>query len=583
LVYEMDQHQSAKEEIKRIADIAELIGQYVQLKKAGQNYVGLCPFHGEKDPSFTVSPSKQMFHCFGCKKGGDIFAFWMEYHRVSFPQALKDLAERYRVPLPEREFSPSQKKKQELKEQIFQLNETAARYYNHVLTKTDKGKPGLKYLEKRNLGKDIIKDFMLGYAPPEWDSLTRFLKDKRVDMDKAVEAGLIIPNKNDGYHDRFRGRVLFPIHNIQKKVAGFGGRVLDESLPKYLNTPETPVFQKGGLLYGIYEAHRAIRERGRVVIVEGYMDVLALRSYGFNEVVATLGTSLTMDHIRRLKGYTEEAVVVFDSDKAGKGATIRSLPLFLNEGLTARVMVLPSGDDPDSFINKRGLKTFSETLDKAMPIFEFYIDLKVSRINGGIDGQVKLLKEIIPVLSSLNIEAQRLLYARRFSEKSGIAESIVVGELQNFRTSRPPSSDFEKALEKKLSASKAKGWDDIYMLNILIHHPHVIGRLMQNDSKLLLSDPAVIEIFDTINEIYKMDEEIIPSELLEKLEGESAREIFREAMLSPPIFSGEAVEQALNDFENRAYRIKLSESSLKAGDNLEEKNRILMLKRDSQD
>jgi DNA primase len=579
----MDQYQSAKDEIKRIADIAELIGQYVQLKKAGQNYVGLCPFHGEKDPSFTVSPSKQMFHCFGCKKGGDIFAFWMEYHKVSFPQALKDLAERYRVPLPEREFSPSQKKKQELKEQIFQLNETAARYYNYVLTKTDKGKPGLKYLEKRGLGKDIIKDFMLGYAPAEWDSLTRFLKDKRVDMDKAVEAGLIIPNKSAGYHDRFRARVIFPIHNIQKKVAGFGGRVLDESLPKYLNTAETPVFQKGGLLYGIYEAHRAIRESGRVVIVEGYMDVLALRSHGFNEVVATLGTSLTVDHIRRLKGYTEEAVVVFDSDKAGKGATIRSLPLFLNEGMTARVMVLPSGDDPDSFINKRGLKTFSQTLDNAMPIFEFYIDLKVSRINGGIDGQVKLLKEIIPVLSNVNSEPQRLLYARRFSEKSGITESIVLGELRGSRLGRNGELN-EDRLRKRLSSLNIAISPERDFLNLVIHYPEVMDNFIDTDYHVLLSDPNIIEIFRCVDESYRKEEGgINPDRIIERLENVSAREKYREVMLSPPICPGETLDQAVNEFKKKISKIKLSKTLRNTMGNLERSSQLLNEVKDIRD
>jgi DNA primase len=270
LVLKMESYESAKDEIKRVADIVELIGQYVQLKKAGRNHVGLCPFHGEKDPSFTVSPSKQMFHCFGCRKGGDIFAFWMEYHKVSFPQAMKDLAERYHVRLPEKEFSPLQREKQELRDQIFEINEIAARYYNQILTKSEKGRPGMEYLEKRSLDKDVIKDFMLGYAPSVWDSLTRFLKGKRTDMDKAVKAGLVISGKDREYYDRFRGRVMFPIHNLKRQVTGFGGRVLDESLPKYLNTPETPVFRKGELLYGLHSAYQAIKESGRVVIVEGW-------------------------------------------------------------------------------------------------------------------------------------------------------------------------------------------------------------------------------------------------------------------------------------------------------------------------
>jgi len=333
-ILKMDPYQSAKEEIKRAADIAELIGQYVQLKKAGLNHVGLCPFHSEKDPSFTVSPSKQMFHCFGCKKGGDIFDFWMEYHKVSFAQAMRDLAGRYHVTLPERELTPSQRRKMELSELLFKINGTAAEYFHHVLTKSEKGRSGRAYLDKRSIDKDVIREFMLGYATEEWDGLTAFLKRKKVDMNKAAQAGLIIAKKNGGYYDRFRGRVLFPIYNLRKQIMGFGGRVLDDSLPKYLNTPETPVFHKGELLYGLHAAYQSIRESNRAVIVEGYTDVLALKKHGFNEAVATLGTALTRDHIRKLKGYTKEAVVVFDADAAGKGAAIKSLPLFLNEGLS---------------------------------------------------------------------------------------------------------------------------------------------------------------------------------------------------------------------------------------------------------
>jgi len=308
----MDSNQSYKEEIKRAADIVELIGQFVQLKRAGLNHVGLCPFHSEKDPSFTVNTAKQMFHCFGCKKGGDVFAFWMEYHKVPFPQALEDLAERYHVSLPKRKLTPSEKGKLALQTALFELNGLAAEYFHGILTKSEEGRDGRDYLEKRGISKEIISEFRLGYAPAKWDGLTEFLKKQKDDMDKASQAGLVIPNKKGGYYDRFRGRVIFPISNLKQQVVGFGGRVLDQSLPKYLNTPETPVFYKGKLLYGLNSSFQAIRESGRAVIVEGYTDVLALKVHGFQEAVATLGTALTGDHIRVLKGYAREAVVFFD-------------------------------------------------------------------------------------------------------------------------------------------------------------------------------------------------------------------------------------------------------------------------------
>ena len=575
----MELYSGAKEEIKRSADIVELIGQYVQLKKAGKNHVGLCPFHGEKDPSFTVSQPKQMFHCFGCKKGGDIFAFWMEYHNVTFSQAIKDLSEKYNVSLPERELTPSQREKIELKEYLYKINETAAGYYSGILNKTAKGLAGREYLAKRSLGKDVIEKFMLGYAPPEWDGLVRYLKSKRIDPDKAVEAGLIIPKKIKGYYDRFRGRLIFPIHNIKKQIAGFGGRVLDDSLPKYLNTPETPIFHKGNLLYGIHEAFQFIRESGRTVIVEGYTDVLALKNHGFNEAVGTLGTALTDDHIRRLKGYAKEAIVVFDSDTAGKGAAIKSLPLFINEGLASRVIVLPEGDDPDSFINRKGLNSFIKLLDESVPLFEFYIDLKVGLINKGVEGQVEFLQEILPVLNSLNSDTQRALYLGLLSERTGVPETIVRKELQNLRVS-DPGNGYKSQLKEKLDGARAKSSHDLHLLNLLIHFPATAGRLLENECMLLLSAPDVIEIFNTVLKVYKEVGEIVPSEILEKLDGESVKERFREALLAPPFYPEEAIEQALKEFEERVKRIKLSQSLMKTGETLEDKNRLLILKRE---
>jgi DNA primase len=571
----MDLYQSAKEEIKRTADIVEVIGQYVQLRKAGQHHIGLCPFHGDKDPSFTVNQSRQMFHCFGCKKGGDIFAFWMEYHKVSFPQAMRELAERYHISLPEKDLTPSQKRSKELNETLYEINELAAGYYNNILLKSDKGAPGRDYLKKRALNREIAQEFLLGFASDEWNGLTNFLKGKRADLEKAAQAGLII-SKEKGFYDRFRGRVIFPIHNLRKQVAGFGGRVMDKSLPKYLNTPETPVFHKGELLYGLHAAYQGIRETGRVVIVEGYTDVLALRKHGFNEAVATLGTALTKEHVRKLKGYAREAIVVFDSDAAGKGATLKSLPLFLNEGMTARVIALPEGDDPDTFVNSRGLQGFIEYLEKSVPIFEFYLDLKLSGSDDSIEGQVGILKELLPVLSEVNSESQRALYVRKLSEKSRIPESVVLSELKKHGPS-PAGDEQETRLKKILSGKTAKNQDDLYILNLLAHFPDKTGRLIDSGCRLLLSDPVITDVFDSICEIYKRDGESNPDALAEKLSNDTARERYREAILSPPLYRDD-VEQALQAFELKVKRINLSKSYRNTGNDLEKKNLILKQK-----
>jgi DNA primase len=576
----MGDYQSSKEEVRRASDIVELIGQFVQLRKAGQNYVGLCPFHSEKDPSFTVSPSRQMFHCFGCKKGGDVFSFWMDYHKVAFPQALKDLADRYQVLLPEKPLTPFEREKMELKEFLFKLNGIAAEYFHGILTKSEKGRAGRAYFDKRSIPKETILEFKLGCAPDEWDGLVRFLERKKTDLEKATQAGLLIPRKNGGYYDRFRGRIIFPIFNLRQQVVGFGGRVLDDALPKYVNTPETPIFHKGEFLYGLHAAYKSIRDSGRAVVVEGYTDVLALIRHGFNEVVATLGTALTREHVRMLKGYAKEAVVVFDADSAGKAAAIKSLSSFMNEGLSSRVMVLPEGDDPDSYVNKKGLNRFLGLLDASVPMFEYYLDLKLSHAGDEVEGQLGVLKEILPVLGELNNVSQQSLYVRRLSAKLGVAESALLAELGNWQRQHSWKGD-EGELRERLSASKVKNIDDFHLLNLFIHYPHTVERLMDLDCKVLLSDPVVMGIFDSLHEIHGSEGRIAPTDILERLPGDSARERFREAMLSSPIYPDDMVEQALDEFEAKIHKIKLAESNIKAiqeGD-LERSNRILELKR----
>lgn len=577
----MDSYTSAKEELKRVADIAELIGQYVQLKRAGHNFVGLCPFHSEKDPSFNVNPAKQIFHCFGCKKGGDIFAFWMEYHKVSFPQAMKDLAEKYHVDLPERRMTPAEKEKIDLKEVIYKINEAASNYFHAVLTRSNKGEPGKKYLLGRGLSKDIIVSQRLGYAPDEWNGLTDYLKKQNFDLQKAEKAGLIIPRKNGGFYDRFRGRVIFPIINLRQQFVGFGGRVLDDSLPKYLNSPETPVFRKGELLYGFNDSHKAIREKNQAVIVEGYTDVLSLKAKGFELAVATLGTALTKDHIRILKGYVREAVVVFDSDSAGKAAAVKSLPFFLEEGLASRVLILPEGEDPDSYVKEKGVDGFQGLLDRSVPMFDFFIKMKQSGNKEQIENQIQALKEIIPVLATLNNEAQRSLYIKRLSERTGISEPAVLAELEKWKKTRSQKS-VGVELRRRITTSKAKKGDDLNLLNLLTHYPESIGKLVNHDIGRLISDPLSMEIFNLMVKVYNDGKKIRTEEIVENLENEPARERFREIIMMPPFYQENEVDQAVNEFCDKIQKMIIADSkkqALEKGD-LEALNKILRIKKD---
>jgi len=558
-------HLSPKEEIRRVADIVELVGQFVQLKKAGRNFVGLCTFHAEKDPSFTVNAERQTFHCFGCKKGGDIFAFWMEYHNATFPEALRDLAERYNVTISDN-FDPSAgKEKAAQKKTLLNINEKATVYFERILKHASKGKAGRDYLYDRSISRETVIEFRLGYAPDEWDGLVGILRDHKLDLDMGVQAGVIIPKKNGGYYDRFRGRIIFPIFDLRQQVVGFGGRVLDNSLPKYVNTPETPIFHKGEFLYGLHASYKAIRDKSRAVIVEGYMDWLALKNQGLDEVVATLGTALTARHVRRLKGYAREAIIVFDSDEAGKAAVLKSLPIFSNEGLPAKAVVLPDGHDPDSFVNANGLENFLALLDKAAPILDFYLEQKLTQPGLDMERKVRVLEEIFPALSELRTGTQRSLYVRRLSERLGVKEEVVWSELSVFMK-RPSENRLKSSMRNRLIDRKAKktSVSDLQLLNLLIHYPQTIPRLMEYECRILLSDPIVLKIVDTLFQEYRQNGRFSHERLMESLHSEKACERLREILHRPFVYSDQDVEQAVAEFEERVYQAKISASFQRA-------------------
>ena len=573
----MESFGSAKEEVRQAADIVEVIGQFVQLRKAGQNYLGLCPFHSEKAPSFTVSPSKQMFHCFGCKKGGDVFAFWMDYHNVSFAQALRDLAERYHISLPEPNRSPGEKKRLELRESLFKLNELAADFYRRVLLDSKAGAPGKTYFQQRGLHPQTMEGFKLGYAPDRWDGLSRFLQNRHADMDHAVQAGLVIARKQGGWYDRFRGRVVFPIFTATQRIAGFGARVLDDGLPKYLNTPETPVFRKGELLYGLHAGGTAIRRSRRAVVVEGYTDVLALHQNGFPEAVATLGTALTREHVRKLKGYAEQVIVVFDSDEAGRTAALKSLPFFLAEGLECRTRILPEGEDPDSYVNQHGLERFSEQLAQAQPVFDHFIDISLSAAGDGIEARASALRDILSVLAGLEDRARMSLYVQRLADRTGVPEAVVLKELAQAGIKHARPSEARVSMEEdKL------GVDEQSLLNLLVHHPEAAADLLDCDGwEVLLPHPAARAVFRAARELFSAQGRIVPNDIAERLEGENAGTLIREALVSPNIYTEDTADQAVKEFKDRiqARAVETIAEQERRGD-LERANALLQRKRE---
>lgn len=574
----MDSYESTKETIKSLADIVDVIGQFVQLRKAGQNYLGLCPFHTEKEPSFTVSPAKQMFHCFGCKKGGDLFAFWMEYHGSTFPEAVKELAERYNVPVSGNTSSAEEKRKAEYRKALFDMNEQACRFFQKVLLEEAEGDQARRYLEGRSLSSSIIEKFRLGYAPDSWDALARFLgKDSRR-LNIAAAAGLLVERESGGYYDRFRKRVIFPIANLQGQVVGFGGRVLDTSLPKYLNTPESPVFHKGSLLYGLNNAFDAIRKTGSALVVEGYMDVLALHDHGIPEAVATLGTALTDAHVRRLKGYAPEAVVIFDSDEAGKKAALKSLPLFMNEGLKGRAVALPGEHDPDSFVNAQGPSSLRDLIRKAGLLFDFHMEMSLSGMDGSVEAKSAVIKEVLPVLGRLRNVSQQSLYVRRLSERIGVKEDVLWAELKNLQRGTTGGIEDHGLSERLARPAVEKRFSrDLHFLNLLVHYPAAAQGLRNLQWQVLLSDASIIEIGKAFFQHYGAGGSSSMEDLARSLESEKAREQLREGLLLPSFYSEQTIDLAIEEFERKIRQIQLSRSIQKAREqgDLESINRLL--------
>lgn len=423
------------EEIRAASDIVEVVGEYVQLKQRGSNFVGLCPFHKEKTPSFNVNPGLGIFKCFGCGAGGNGFQFLMRIENMEFPEAAKVLAERAGIVIPENQ---DQQRQSSEVESIYQALRFAARFFYDQLTGAEGGKPALEYLEKRGFSPQIIKKFGLGYAPGGWDALLRAAQKEHIDSTYLEKAGLVISKKDgDGYYDRYRNRVIFPIFSHLNKVIGFGGRILveEEKQPKYINSPETRVYHKGRVLYGLHQAKQAIRKREEVLLVEGYTDVLSLYQAGVEHVVATSGTALTPDQIKLLKRYAKRVLVLYDGDSAGAAAALRGIDLLLAQGVTVYGLELPKGEDPDSYVRSHGGDAFEKYLaEKRLDFIAFMHGLaKKSGQLGTPEGQGRLTKSIVSSIARMPDATMHEPFIRRASHVLGVPDIPLFEELQKQR------------------------------------------------------------------------------------------------------------------------------------------------------
>lgn len=418
--------------IREHSEITQVVSEYVTLKKAGKTMNGLCPFHGEKSPSFTVSREKQLFYCFGCGAGGDVFNFMMRIENLTFPQAARWLAERAHIPWEDEE-SPDAERRRKEREAIFRLNKLAAEYYHQVLLNSNQAVNAREYLKRRALDGEAILQFQLGYALSAWDGLTGLFQKKGVPMSLAEKAGLVLAGHN-GFYDRFRDRVIFPILDPQGRVVAFGGRIMGDGHPKYLNSPDTPVFSKGRYLYGLYHAKEAIRARNQAVIVEGYTDVIQSHLHGHPEVVASLGTALTLDQIKTLRRYTDHVVIAYDADTAGQSATVRGLELVRGSGISVRVAVLPEGDDPDSLLRRGELERFQDALQKGDDLFQFKLNhlLKNQDISSP-EEKSRAVAATLPLLAEVADQVARDEYIRLLARRLQVNEETLYHEWRSYQ------------------------------------------------------------------------------------------------------------------------------------------------------
>ncbi|OPY11127.1 DNA primase [Syntrophus buswellii] len=506
-------------EIKSRLDIVELISEYVSLKKAGRNFLGLCPFHNEKTPSFTVNREKQMFYCFGCGEKGDIFAFLMRLNNATFPEALKLLADRAGVALPASPFLRGGKHSPNAREQIIQINHIAAAYFTANLLSPG-GKAALSYLKERGLKESTIKEFGLGYASDGWRHLKSHLEQQKVSLKMAAEAGLIVVKEDrpDVQYDRFRHRLMFPVKDVEGRIIAFGGRILGDGEPKYLNSPESAAYSKGRQLYGLNSSKDAIREKGYGIFVEGYFDLIALWDAGIRNVVATLGTALTRDHVVLIKRYAERAAVLFDSDEAGKKALARSVELFVAAHMDARAVILPEGLDPDDFVRRFGGEALERRVEEAPSIVDYYID---TVIGGGatFEERGEAAVRAAAFITGIEDVIDRNLFIKRVSEKLGIDQDIlkkeVYGRLSPKRSREAPPS---RRPEKRAAGP------EVNLIHLMMECPTVVPSVVEANAMNYFLDRELKSIGEAWGRYVSGEANPAPESALSFLQGQEPSE-----------------------------------------------------------
>ena len=541
-------------EILNTSDIVDIISESVILKKSGRNFFGLCPFHSEKTPSFSVNASKQIFHCFGCSAGGNVLSFIMKYHGITFPEAAKMVARKYNITIETKEINPSKRRELHLKESLFRLNKTIMGVYFDGLKNLNKGKKAEKYLKQRGISEDTIEQFRLGFSIDNWDTIVKVLKEQKISKNIAVQCGLILERKQkNGYYDRFRNRIMFPIFDINMQVAGFGGRVMDDAMPKYMNSPETPVYNKSRILYGLHAAKQFCRQEGLVYIVEGYFDFLSLYQHGIKNTVASLGTALTPDHVRILKGYAAKMVLVFDSDAAGINAAKRSIKIFMKEGVDTRILVLPEGNDPDSYMVKHGPEAFNALASNAKTIMQFLLQVSIDSHGLSVEGRIRILDDMKQQLSLIQDSALRSLYIKELAENLNIDEKAVLEKVREqylkHNTKKLSWIDEKKDEEKPESDRREE-----QMISMMLNCPEIIDEIKNSEVLEYFYSEKLKHIGKKIISVDPCKKAFITNVMARIANNEDQELIASYAMNS--FFSEQDVHQTARSIINRIIRVR---------------------------
>jgi DNA primase len=553
------------DEIRNRIDIIAIISEYVPLKKSGKSYKGLCPFHQEKTPSFMVDSERQIFHCFGCGEGGNIFTFIMKMEKINFPEAVKLLANKAGVQLPVNDKQNSTNVQE--KELIFRLNDLAVDYYHKNLFLPE-GKRALDYLIKRSFSKDIIKKFRLGYSLPGFEHLVNVLYSKKIPQTDLFKAGLVSrSNKTGKAIDYFRNRIIFPIFSLQGKIIAFGGRVLDDKLPKYINSPETLVYNKAKNLYGLFQAKKSIRQKNQVIIVEGYTDLLMAHQHGFENVVASLGTALTNQQIDLVKRFADEILIAFDADTAGKSATLRSLSMIKKAGMTIRIVTLPPDSDPADILLKKDKIFFIDLLKKALPLIDYKLEVLLQQYNpASSEGKLSIIKELFQDLSDINSDIELRNEVKKIAERLDLTEESIFKDLIQYKKgNRQLVNILTNASVESTHVNAEK-----ILIGTMLQRRDYIERIF---SELQVKDFTISEhkeIVSTIINLFNKGEKISLQKVMDEIEKPDIISLISRIMLRDVIsLDTGAIERSIKAI--KTYKLKLELDRIKGAIQEEEK------------